>query len=458
MTSSKGYIFAMDELCSHFTAYGMGSLSPSPVNRFMAQFSADFRQNTDINLGVGYVNEATIPKSEIQSITKNLFDTPDEFPLFMNYGAAKGDDGLIASIRRYLSRTTQLTGWEDANLLQSQEIVIGSNGATSILEGLGQLFKPGIVITSDPWYYIYCEFLIRMGFQVICIPEDGRGLNINMLERKVSSGEVDLDALRFAYVVTINNPSAVVMDYERKLCLVELFQKLSTKAGRVIPVFFDRAYDELLHASHLPRPRSVLPAAKPGYVYEIGTFSKFLAPTLRIGYIIGAKGPLTRAMIQRNSDTGFSAPLFNQIVAAELLDEMAEAQQLRVIRGYAQKSEVMKAALETHLSGQIKSLSGGQGGFYYYVTLDDIDTSEESPFFKYCSRTTGNFEIDGPVSDPHPRVVYIPGKYCVHPEGVLKTAGRNQLRLSYGFENAACFDKALRLMGEAARYARAAKA
>ncbi len=52
--------------------------------------------------------------------------------------------------------------------------------------------------------------------------------------------------------------------------------------------------------------------------------------------------------------------------------------------------------IDERLGGLLENVTGGQAGFYYYITFKDIETHEGSDFFKFLTRTTGNDDIDGP--------------------------------------------------------------
>ncbi|MFC1539832.1 hypothetical protein ACFL6H_10450, partial [Candidatus Latescibacterota bacterium] len=102
--------------------------------------------------------------------------------------------------------------------------------------------------------------------------------------------------------------------------MVRFVTGLSQEFDRPVPVFFDKAYEYLIHDETISKPESGFLSDENGLVYEIGTLSKLLAPALRIGYMIGNDGPFMRAMVQKTSDAGFSAPLITQEIAGYLLD------------------------------------------------------------------------------------------------------------------------------------------
>lgn len=434
-----------------FSSYGLSSMKPAPVNQMMAAFAQDFRDGVDINLGVGYVNEKTIPSAWLLEAMGEVSAHPETYRQAFNYGGPHGSPNLIRALKRFYLRNTLGGMTEEA--LSNQEIVIGPSGATSILEALADIFQPGIVITADPMYYIYCNYLERKGYRVVTTPEDGEGISAESVEALLDDLGDEIRNVSFVYVVTVNNPSGVILSNDRKMRLVEGSARWSARAGHIIPIFFDQAYEWLIHDPAAEKPRSAMLMGGGGYAYEIGTLSKILAPALRIGFLFGSPGPLMDAVAQKTSDVGFSAPLTNQEMAAYMLETHVMEQLERVNEGYREKAALIETALREILGPWIEQLRGGRGGFYFYLTLRGIRTDSGSPFFHFLARTTGEQSVDGPVDNRHPRVIYIPGEFCVHPDGSMAEEGRRQLRLSYGYEDTEIIIKALYLIREAVAYA-----
>ncbi|HET6450787.1 MAG TPA: pyridoxal phosphate-dependent aminotransferase [Spirochaetia bacterium] len=430
--------------------YGCRSRTPSPVNRMMSSFAADFREGVDINLGVGYVNENTIPRSLIREALGEVLSHPKRYKSPLNYGGPQGSPTFLESLRRF--HVSRRIGGLTEEALRRREFIVGPNGATSILEGLAHVLRPGVVITSDPMYYIYCDYLERQGFEVATIPERRDGLHAEDVEAWLSrtgrAAEVS-----FLYVVTVNNPSATILSNRERTALVRLAARLSREQGRIVPLILDKAYEDLIHDPSVERPRSGLLDDEDGVVFEVGTVSKILAPSLRIGYLVGSDGPFLQAMIQRTSDAGFSAPLINQEIAGWLLDNALDQQLSDVNRGYREKALAVRGWLEEKLGPAIAECRGGQASFYFYLTLNGVKTGEGSPFFRFLARTTGDARRDG-AEGKLPRVIYIPGEFCVHPRGDMVEPGARQLRFSYGYEELGRMQDAVGYMAEAVQYAR----
>lgn len=426
-----------------FSNLAKASLIPSAVNQLTAEFAEDFREGTDINLGVGYVNDKTIPFDAIKQAYANIISHPEHYRNALNYGGADGSVNLRKSIKDYYLHYT--IGGLNEKDFENRKILIGANGATSILDCLADIIKPGMVITADPYYYIYTETLERKGFKIIAIPEDDDGLNIQLMEKAIE--KINPEEISFFYIVTVNNPSTVILSNDRRKAIVEMAKNLSIKTDRLIPVVFDKAYEDIIHNPEVEKPVSGLKYDELNQVLELGTLSKLFAPALRIGYIICPDNSFAEVLTQRTSDIGFSSSLINQQIASWLLDNYVHIQKDKVNRGYQEKAAFIKRLFSRHLSDYIESYSGGNAAFYFYITFKNIRTDKGSKFFNFLSRTTGNTEIDGKV-EKNPRLIYIPGTICSSHHRAIY-----QLRISYGFEEPEIFERAIEVMSEACRYA-----
>ena len=178
-------------------------------------------------LGVGYVNEDTIPRDTIQKALSEILKEGSPYRQPLNYGSPQGSPNLLASIRNYYIKNS--IGSVTSSLLDTKEILIGANGATSLLEAFSDVMEKGIVITGEPMYYIYTEFLERKGFTILTVPEDKHGMIPEKLKTLLESDKLDKNKVSYAYVITINNPSGSILENSRREEIVRLFAEFSKK-------------------------------------------------------------------------------------------------------------------------------------------------------------------------------------------------------------------------------------
>ena len=112
----------------------------------------------------------------------------------------------------------------------------------SILDSLAEIFEPGIVITADPMYYIYCNTLERKGFSIVTVPEDNDGIKIDILENVLN--KIEIRKLSFIYIATVNNPSCTVLANSRKKEIVRIAEELSEKE-EISPEFLEQIFFRL---------------------------------------------------------------------------------------------------------------------------------------------------------------------------------------------------------------------
>jgi GntR family transcriptional regulator/MocR family aminotransferase len=268
----------------------------------------------------------------------------------LSYGPSEGHPRLRAAIAAMVASTRGIAA-TSANVC----ITRGSQMALALLSR--SLLRPGdAVAVEDLGYPSAWEIFRQAGATVIGIPVDGGGLRVDVLERRI-----DEHPIRAVYVTPHHQfPTTVTLTAGRRLKLLELAR---TRRFAVI----EDDYDHEFHYDGRP----VLPLASVdrfGVVAYVGTFSKVLAPALRLGYVVSPV-PLVERLAAHRSLIDTQGDQVLEYAVAELLEE-GEIQRhvRRARREYQVRREALIAALRSML-GESVTFEVPPGGIALWVTV-----------------------------------------------------------------------------------------
>jgi GntR family transcriptional regulator/MocR family aminotransferase len=200
------------------------------------------------------------------------------------------------------------------------------------------------------------EAFIAAGARILSIDIDDQGMQLDRLEALCRQA-----AVRAVYVTPHHHfPTTVVLPPERRIRLLALAEQFGF-------VIVEDDYDHEFHFSHRP----MLPLASThgwGKLIYIGSLSKLLSPSLRIGYLVAAESVVTRAaaeimIIDRQGDPVMEA-MAAEIMTAGVLKRHAR----KVLRIYAERRECLAAALQQEL-GDAVAFSLPPGGLALWVNF-----------------------------------------------------------------------------------------
>lgn len=279
-------------------------------------------------------------------------------PELLSYGSPEGHLRLRRAIAQMLASTRGL-----AVAAENVCITRGSQMALSLIAR--SVLRPGDVVAVEQLGYRSAwEAFRQAGAKVIGVPVDGDGLQVQALERALKT-----HAIRAVYVTPHHQfPTTVTMSAGRRLKLLEL-----AKAHRIAIIEDD--YDHEFHYDGRP----VLPIASAdrfGVVAYVGTFSKVLAPALRIGYVAGPV-PLIERIAAHRSHFDTQGDQVLEYVVGELLEEGEIQRHIRrVRREYRARRDTLVASLEKHLGSRV-SFQVPAGGIALWMQVNaGIDVDE----------------------------------------------------------------------------------
>jgi 2-aminoadipate transaminase len=284
------------------------------------------------------------------SATELSADSADAY----DYAATEGDRGLREAVLDMLSSTGEAT--------TPDRLTITSGGMQGIDLACKLFVDPGdLVVVESPTYTNGSATVMSYGGEVLEAPVDDDGLVVEALPDLV-----DRAGRRPKAIYTIpnfQNPSGVTMSLPRRIALIELARRW----GSII--IDDDPYGSLRFAGEdLPSLRE-LGEGHPG-VFSVRTFSKVLAPGLRVGWVDAAP-ELGQLLINAKQAMDTCTNLPAQRLVAGFLRAGHLTEHLKGLRvEYRSRKLGMQQALTEHL-GDIAHWTDPDGGFFLWVTLPD---------------------------------------------------------------------------------------
>ena len=307
-----------------------------------------------IELKWGHPAFGLLPADEVRQAAQVALER--DGTLALAYGAEQGPRRLIEQL---CARLERLEG-----AAPDPEQVMITGGVSQALDLLCTLLtQPGdVVLVESPTYYLALRVLRDHGVELVPVPADDEGLRVEALEEVLASLRREGRRARLLYLVpTFNNPTGHTLGIERRQALVAL-------AGREgLTVLEDDVYRELWYEVPPPPPLySLVPA---GPVVRLGSFSKVLAPGLRLGWMLASPEIVRRCTGSGLLDSGggvnhFTAHVVAALMELGLLDRQAE----RLRAAYRERRDALLAGLGKYLPEGCHWVSPG-GGFFVWLRL-----------------------------------------------------------------------------------------
>lgn len=277
------------------------------------------------------------------------------------YGLNSGPQGYRA-LRDFL--VTKLKA--DAGISCTADDVLITSGSLQGLDLVNAtlLERGDTVIIEQDCYQGSINRLIRLGVTPIGIPLDGDGIRVDVLAAALDDLKRKGVQPKYIYTIpTVQNPTGTILPVERRREML----RLSTAHG--VPIFEDDCYCDLVWSGK--RPPALYAMSDHGGVIHIGSFSKSIAPALRVGYIV-APWDVMSHMLALKTDAGTGA--LEQMVLAEYCAAHF-FRHVPVLRaGLRAKLETLMESLKEHF-GSAAEFDDPKGGIFLWVKLPDgVDT------------------------------------------------------------------------------------
>jgi len=298
------------------------------------------------------------PKERFAEACKKVLEQNSDQAL--QYGASEGYEPLREMIARHIARY---------GIKAKAENVLITSGSQQALDLIGKLMinAGDRVLVEAPTYLGALQAFNVYGAEYVSVLSDDDGLRTDLLEKPLRSGP------KFMYVLpNFQNPGGTTLSEGRRHELVLLADHYG------IPIVEDDPYGQLRYEGEHLTPLVVLDRENLrrdngysiGNVIYLSTFSKTLAPGLRLGWVV-APAEVISKFVQLKQGADLHTSTFTQMVAYEVAKDGFLDEHVKLIRKvYRERRDVMLAALKEFFPAEAK-WTYPQGGLFLWVTLPE---------------------------------------------------------------------------------------
>jgi 2-aminoadipate transaminase len=243
----------------------------------------------------------------------------------------------------------------------ADEIVLTSGSLQGLDLVNGALLDRGdTVICEEDCYEGTINRYIRRGVNVVAIPLDKGGMRMDALEKALADLKARGVRPKYIYTIaTVQNPTATILDESRRKKLIELAQAYG------VPIIEDDCYADLTWSGK--RPPALYAMSKTQNVIHIGSFSKTIAPALRVGFIV-APWAIMSHILALKTDAGSGG--LEQMMLAEYCEAHFTDHVPELRKRFQAKLDTLVSALNEQF-GTSAEFDYPPGGIFLWVKLPD---------------------------------------------------------------------------------------
>jgi 2-aminoadipate transaminase len=279
-----------------------------------------------------------------------------------SYGFATSGPQGYTPLRKFLASKLK----RDAGIDCTIDNILITSGSLQALELVNGVFlNPGdtVVVERDN-YQGTLNRLTRAKVNAVGVPLDRDGMRMDALAAVLADLKGRGVRPKFIYTIpTVHNPTGTILPEARRVEMLRLADQYG------VPIFEDDCYCDLIWDGK--RPPALYAMSKSGNVVHIGSFSKSIAPSLRVGYVV-APWELMSRMLPLKTDAGSGQ--IEQMVLAEYCTPNFAAHVPELRRGLRRKLDTLMEALNEQF-GTAAEFDEPKGGIFLWVKLpDNVDT------------------------------------------------------------------------------------